>query len=182
MDVLPKVIRQLEIAGVELAAGLTDSEIDEAQARFGFRFPEDLRCFLQLALPVSGSFPNWRDTSQDELLSWLESPIDGVCFDIERNNFWYRSWGPKPEDLKIAISVAREFMATVPVLIPVYGHRFLPAEPSEPGNPVFSVVQTDIILYGDDLASYLAAEFNFPPIEPPRNEPRAIRFWSELVS
>jgi hypothetical protein len=35
----------------------------------------------------------------------------------------------------------------------------MPAEPHLPGNPVFSVHQTDIIVYGLDLYEYLHNEF-----------------------
>lgn len=181
-DCLPEVISKLVTAGVECAPGLTDAEIEDTQTRYGFRYPPDLRHFLQLALPVSDGFPNWRDAPKVELSDWLQSPRDGLCFDVEHNDFWYPSWGPKPEDFTLAIRTARDQVATAPVLIPVYSHRFLPAEPCEPGNPVFSVVQTDIIYYGHDLSSYLAAEFKFTPIAAPPTEPRTIRFWSDLVS
>lgn len=55
------------------------------------------------------------------------------------------------------------------------------AEPPADGNPVFSVVQTDIIHYGDDLADYFANEFGLPLLPWARSPPRHIAFWSELV-
>jgi hypothetical protein len=62
-------------------------------------------------------------------------------------------------------------------LIPIYGHRMMPDEPHLPGNPVFSVYQTDIIYYGYDLADYLRHEFHLPGREPWPERVRAIRFW-----
>ena len=47
---------------------------------------------------------------------------------------------------------------------------------------MFSVYQTDIIIYGNDLLSYFAHEFggvatwHTPPLDA-----RSIRFWSELA-
>src|SRR5258708_605636 len=38
---------------VEFDAGLTDEEVQACEHRFGFRFPPDLRQFLQTALPRS---------------------------------------------------------------------------------------------------------------------------------
>ena len=38
-----------------------------------------------------------------------------------------------------------------PKLIPVFSHRFLVAEPCRAGNPVISIHQSDIIVYGVDL-------------------------------
>ena len=55
--------------------------------------------------------------------------------------------------------VAEQLIAAAPRLIPVYIHRMMPAEPHLPGNPVFSVHQTDIIVYGTDLRDYLVHEF-----------------------
>jgi hypothetical protein len=62
-------------------------------------------------------------------------------------------------------------------LIPIYRHRMMPDEPLSPGNPVFSVHQTDIIHYGFDLADYLRCEFNLPGREPWPTQVRTIRFW-----
>jgi hypothetical protein len=47
----------------------------------------------------------------------------------------------------------------VPRLVPVFSHRYLPAEPHLSGNPVLSVYQTDIIYYGSNLKRYIAHEF-----------------------
>ncbi len=40
-------------------AGLTDSEIDAVERKFGFSFPRDLRTVLQFALPVGKQFPKF---------------------------------------------------------------------------------------------------------------------------
>jgi hypothetical protein len=52
-----------------------------------------------------------------------------------------------------------ETLSGVPALVPVYKHRYLPTMPSESGNPVLSVVQTDIIYYGNDLLDWFDYEF-----------------------
>jgi hypothetical protein len=50
-------------------------------------------------------------------------------------------------------------VAAAPGLIPVFGHRYLLARPCVVGNPVLSVYQSDIIVYGEDLRGYLLIEF-----------------------
>ena len=45
-----------EIAAVEFDAGLTDAEIVAVECKFAFRFPPDLRAFLQTALPAAQNF------------------------------------------------------------------------------------------------------------------------------
>ncbi|MFZ5439189.1 MAG: hypothetical protein ACOZQL_04230 [Myxococcota bacterium] len=58
-----------------------------------------------------------------------------------------------------ALSRARTLLAHAPKLVPVFGHRFLVTEPLRAGNPVLSVYQSDIIVYGNSLADDLAHEF-----------------------
>ncbi|WP_440952204.1 hypothetical protein [Methanococcoides sp. FTZ1] len=105
-----------------------------------------------------------------------------MIFDIEHNNFWYEDWGTKPTNLLEAIELCRKEMEKVPKLIPIYSHRYISSEPEEKGNPVFSVYQTDIIYYGEDLLSYLMIEFNMKRHkEIDHTKIRNIRFWSEIT-
>jgi hypothetical protein len=144
----------------------------------------DLSALLTYALPVfPGKFPNWRDDEESDLLARLAQPYEGIYFDIEYNGFWWPEWGTKPEELIEALQLARAELAKVPKLIPVYSHRYMAGEPyDEPESPVFSVMQTDIIVYGIDLPTYLATEFGFPWRPPRRRRPRTVPFWSALVA
>ena len=171
------VTQESPVQRVEFARGLTDAEIEGVERRFGFRFPPDLRAFLQTALPCGPLFPDWRGGDAEELRLWLDVPADGVLFDVEHNEFWLDTWGPRPSALPDAIALARDLVRAAPRLIPVYGHRMMPDEPHAPGNPVFSVHQTDIILYGADLEGYLRVEFDLPERQLPPTELRQIRFW-----
>lgn len=169
-------------AGVTIAPGLTVAELARAEAFVGASFPPDLRSFLSEGLPLGTGFPNWRDPASDGTRDQLDWPFEGIAFDIEHNAFWWHDWGSRPPDLSEALEVARARVAEAPRLIPVKGHRYLPAEPEVAGNPVFSVYQTDIILYGVDLATYLRCEFNqLSYVDAVKAEPRRIRFWSEFV-
>jgi len=76
--------------------------------------------------------------------------------------------------------VLTQVLSHAPKLIPIFGHRYLPATPSQAGNPIFSVYQSDVIHYGADLADYLDREENgWESL--PWPEVREIDFWSELV-
>jgi hypothetical protein len=152
-------VPRLRSRGIAFDPGLTDTEVAVAEARFGFRFPPDLRAFLQTALPRGRHFPDWRAGNEAELCDWLDLPRQGVVFDVERNAFWLEEWGPRPETLADAKRCAEQMVAAAPRLIPVYQHRMMPDAPHLPGNPVFSVHQTDIIVYGTDLRDYLTHEF-----------------------
>jgi hypothetical protein len=178
---LKTLVRHLEEKGISFAVGLSDTEINEIESSYGFHFPPDLKAFLQYALPVSERFLNWRKDPEDEIRDRLEWPLGGMCFDIKHSTFWLKEWGPKPSDLKEAFAIARQAVAKAPVLIPIYSHRYLPAEPNQPGNPVLSVHQTDIILYGNDLASYLSNEFEIPCPDWAAKTPSPIRFWEDVM-
>jgi hypothetical protein len=112
------------------------------------------------------------------LRDWLDQPRQGVLFDVEHNAFWLDEWGPRPTSLEGALRVADELVAAAPQLIPIYNHRMMPDEPHLSGNPVFSVHQTDIIVYGADLPNYLHIEFNLPGDVPCPDGERPIRFWN----
>jgi hypothetical protein len=175
------MIARLRSRGIVFGAGLTDAEVVSAESRFQIRFPPDLRVFLQTALPRGPRFPDWRSGDETVLREWLDLPRRGVVFDIEYNAFWLEEWGPKPATLAEAKRVAEDLIAAAPRLIPVFIHRMIPDEPHLPGNPVFSVHQTDIIVYGTDLRDYLAHEFLMTEAEQedwtvPRGT-RSIGFW-----
>lgn len=84
--------------------------------------------------------------------------LEGIEFDVEQG-LWLRRWGRRPHDLTKATALVRAEFATWPKLLPIYSHRFLASEPCRAGNPVFSIVQTDIIYYGSNLGNYLLNEF-----------------------
>jgi hypothetical protein len=156
---------------------LTDVEVANAEDRFGFRFPPDLRDFLQTALPDGPQFPDWRAGDEAALRDWLDRPRRGMLYDIENSGFWLEEWGPRPSSVGDALRLGGELVSAAPRLIPVYSHRMMPDEPHLPGNPVLSVHQTDIIYYGFDLADYLRHEFHLPGREPWPERLPPVRFW-----
>jgi hypothetical protein len=166
---------------VEFDPGLTDAEVVRVHQWFGFRFPPDLRAFLQTALPRGPLFPDWRGGDPARLRDWLDRPRRGILFDVEYNDYWHPDWNARPCMIEDALSVASEGIKAAPRLIPVFAHRMMAAEPHRAGNPVFSVHQTDIICYGFDLADYLRHEFNLPGRAARPGTVRPIRFWSECA-
>lgn len=179
-DYLESFVSVMRSQGIALAPGLSDAEVELAETIHGFRFPPDLRALLQHAQPIGDRFPDWRHPRSKFLRERLAWPADSICFDIEHNAFWMSDWGERPRWLAHAKAIARRAVRAAPFLVPVFAHRYLPAEPSRAGNPIFSVYQTDIIYYGRDIMSYLDAEFGIPNPGPVPDVPREIAFWSEL--
>lgn len=180
-DHLERTISYLRASGVEFDPGLSDEEVVEVESAFGFRFPPDLRALLQAALPISEGFPDWRKGSRKDLRERLGWPVEGVCFDVEHNDLWPEHWGQRPQETSDALLLVRRTLSAAPILVPVYSHRYVPDRPHSSGNPVFSVVQLDIIRYGRDLSSYLGAEFGFPVPNIPSGPSRHIDLWDRLV-
>jgi hypothetical protein len=183
IDLVPRAIAYLKEAGVSFAPGLSALEITRIEDRFGFSFSVEHREFLTTMLPISRGWVNWRTESADALRERLNRPIDGTIFDVHNNDFWPASWGKRPTEKMQIEQQARMRLGHVPKLVPIYGHRYLPAAPAPTPSPVFSVYQTDVIYYGADLLDYVSREFG--PSEPrwsTMDAPRHVEFWSNLAS
>lgn len=190
-------MRRLRRSVCDIAPGLTDTEFARVEEEFGFQFADDHRAFLAAGLPVNirpqrrepgvvythpQPWPDWRGGDPEALRERLDWPVQGVLFDVEMNGFWYDGWGPRPSDPMAATETARHLLARVPVMVPVYAHRFLPAGRGTCGHPVLSMWQTDIIYYGRDLADYIDREFGGAGEAGGLGEPQAtVEFWRDLV-
>lgn len=184
MDVdIAEVVRRLERAQVNLEDGLSEQELRAIEDRFGLSFNPAHRMLLAATLPVGEGWLDWRHGAVDVLRRRLDWPVDGIIFDVHNNGFWPRSWGPRPTISSDAERVARQHMARVPLLIPVYSHRYAPAAPAPGSSPVFSVYQSDVIVYGENLLDYVAREFGTGPLASAAEDKRLkIPFWSSLVA
>jgi hypothetical protein len=182
----------------EIEPGLTDREFARIEAEFAFEFAADHRAFLAAGLPTSVPYndppgvirthrqpwPDWRDGDPAQLREALNHPTEGVLFDVQNNAFWHPTWGPRPGDADEALATARDHLAAVPTLVPVYGHRYLPAGRGDHGHPVLSVWQTDIICYGLDLADYIYREFGAAEADhgdAPWDPQVSVEFWRDFV-
>lgn len=162
--------------------GLSLDELHAIEQTFGFRFNPEHRALLSAGLPLGGRWPDWREFNGAELRRRLAEPVQGVLFDVAENGFWWPKWGDRPSDTVAALALARNALREAPTLVPVYGHRYTPALPQF-GLPVLSVVQTDVALYGQDLADYLTREFGEGDSGPPviDGPVEMVPFWGELA-
>ncbi|MGJ4915747.1 hypothetical protein ACQR10_25130 [Bradyrhizobium sp. HKCCYLRH2060] len=75
----------------------------------------------------------------------------------------------------------RDIVSRAPKLIPLIAHRYLPEQPRESGNPVFSIYGIDAIYYGANLNDYFEREFTSWGSKPWPAQIKHIPFWSDLV-
>jgi hypothetical protein len=189
--------RGASLTRCRIEPGLTEADFDRIEGEFGFEFADDHRAFLTAGLPVSVPFvdppgvisawrepwPDWRDGDRDALRARLAGPVKGVLFDVE-HGFWTEEWGSRPDVHNEALTIARAALAEVPALVPVFGHRFLPAGSGSAGHPVLSVHQTDLIYYGVDLLDWVSQEFGGPGLnraDQAWNPQATVRFWRDLL-
>ena len=165
MSINIESIREVLIKNnIKLYEGLTDEEFEKIENFYSIKFPISLRTLYKSFLP---EFYNWRDFSEEninKIKHYLNWPIDGIVFDIRMNGFWKKCFGPWTNDINENIKIALKFLEnsnneTVPKLIPIYSHRYVPCHPDIMDVPVISVYQTDIIFYGDNLEDNFKREF-----------------------
>ena len=149
---------------ITLYDGLTDEEFEKIEKFYSIKFPISLRTLYKSFLP---EFYNWRDFSEEnvnKIKYYLNWPIEGILFDIQNNGFQKKCFGQRTNDINENKKIALEFLEnsnneTVPNLIPVYAHRYVPCYPDIMDIPVISVYQTDIVFYGKNLEDYFKSEF-----------------------
>ncbi|MFG2894976.1 hypothetical protein [Streptomyces sp. NPDC048248] len=174
----------------EIEPGLSEAEFRRIEAAFGIEFSADHRAFLAAGLPVAEPpeegatwdqpWPNWRHGDHEDLRYRLEWPVQGVLNSVG-NGWWEQVWGPRPADDSAALQVAKQELAHVPQLVPVYAHRFVPAGGGAFGHPVLSIWGIDIICYGQDLADYIDHEFREADEDAPWSPQPTVAFWKDFI-
>ena len=169
-----------------MSNGYTQSELDGIQAEWNLRFPPDLLAILRdrrRVIDQGDKFRSfdWLEVSDDVIRDSLNWPFEGFLFDVENDNLWWPEWGQRSTDKFAREERLRSIFADAPKLIPIYGHRYIPEEPHEAGNPIFSIWQADIIHYGADLEDYIARETRSPDSWQEMKTPKTIRFWTRAV-
>ena len=172
----------------DIGPGLTDAEFARIEADYEFEFAADHRAFLAAGLPLTSPvpgrrspWPDWRGADPGDLRERLGWPVEGALFDVEHNALWHPSWGQRPAGTSQALTTARQHLSRAPKMIPVRSHRYLPAGRGTYGHPVLSIYQTDIIIYGTDLADYINQELGRHSISADWTPPPMVPFWSDFL-
>jgi hypothetical protein len=98
---------------------------------------------------------------------------------VQHNAQWYPSWGPRSAGASEALAAApRTGTQDDPRLLA----PLLPAGPGTCGHPVLSIYQTEIIVYGTDLADYIDHDFaGRDSISADWTPPPMVPFWSDFL-
>ncbi|ENB7694341.1 SMI1/KNR4 family protein [Escherichia coli] len=179
------LVNKLKAQGIIFYAGLSEAEITAIEQTFNFRFPLDCKAFLHNALPATEGFIHWRQTlhsgkMEREVKQRLKIPLDGILYDVMKNNFWLDIWGEKPLNLDSRKDHFDKISNQCPVLIPLYKHRYMSTSYTG-GNPVYSVYNSDIICAGNDLASWMKTEFNLALPQHYQADKKPVHFWDDFL-
>lgn len=198
-------------AGTRWLQGCTEQEISLIEKEWGFVFSAEYHAFLSILNAPNRhmtkyawlnkepytlqrvsdvpSFFNWQADYAHikRAMSW---PLEGIVFDVE-NHLWLQSWGTRAKEREARKQRVATLISEAPRLTPLFGHRYLLDHLVEGQRPILSVYQSDIIVYGTDLQSYLISEFEdcferpYPrkkqPSKVTMNNLEQIPFWGELM-
>lgn len=154
------LIENLRSSDVAVAGGLSDVEFFSIESLFNFSFPPDLHSILREGLPIASGFPNWRSSSPQQLHILINLPILSLLKQVSRRNFWFESWGPFPDDINVALEIAKNSLKRAPVLVPIYRNCYIPASPNDAGNPVFYIDGEEVRVLSFDITGFFQ-EFEF---------------------
>ncbi|ELG85553.1 hypothetical protein A311_04354 [Escherichia coli KTE146] len=146
--------------GIFITQGLTTAEIEAAEKRYNFKFPNDYKALLMQGMPLYDyDFTDWRNLS-DEYVKYIQykmfdETISGVLCCITKFDAWPEAWGNRPDNLEERLNFSREKIKKNPLFIPIKSNRYLALSPADSGNPVYSIHEgDDVICYGENLWDY----------------------------
>lgn len=178
-----QLINKLESKGVEFEIGLSNDEIKRIEEVFNIEFPKELKELYKIALPISKGFYNWRNFNDGNIKfikEVIKRPIKDI-YELVDEVYWCEKWGEEPNNELEKVGIIRSLLKKAPKLIPIYAHRYMP-QVNMKNIPIFSIHDTDIICYGENLTSYLEIEFGIEKQSDIDYEKLTyISFWSDLL-
>ncbi|WP_194191842.1 SMI1/KNR4 family protein [Clostridium chrysemydis] len=178
-----ELINKLKHKGIEFEIGLSNDEIKRIEEVFNIEFPKDLKELYKIALPISKGFYNWRNFNDENVTfinEVIKRPIKDI-YELADGVYWCDEWGEEPNNELEKVEIIRSLLKKAPKLIPIYAHRYMP-QVNRINTPIFSIHDTDIICYGENLTSYLEIEFGTEKQSDINYEKLTyIPFWSDLL-
>lgn len=176
----------LEHLGADGSNGISLTTLAQLEAAAGTQLPYEIGLLLVMGVPDGERWERWGDDPAAQLAKWNMSVLNGILFDVENNQTWMPSWGQRSDEAGDRAEIVTTQFEAAPQLLPLYGHRAVPLaiaddETTADANPVFSIMQTDIITYGDNLAEWMHREFDVPLPMWPQMAQRSFPFWTELI-
>jgi hypothetical protein len=184
MKMFKDIIEEMKKKSIVFGEGLRQQDFDKIVKLYNLKFPDELRELYSISLPISKGFYNWKDYSTENINS-IKSAIcrpQNDLLELLEEIYWCKDWGEEPTNIDTRNKFIKESIKSAPPLIPIFTHRYLPIYDVNSSNPVFSIHGTDVIYYGNDLATYLQIEFgNEKNKIHDYSNVQAVPFWSDLL-
>lgn len=161
---------------IKWVKGYTRQELARFEHTYRVTFPPDFADLLRDQRPAD--FFDWNDKTA--MRTAFAAPLEGLLFDVENNELWPSVWGARPGTEEDRRKVVDQLVSNAPKLIPIVSHRYLPMTPAQPGNPVLSVVQSDITYFGSSLEDWLDHEYRGVR-EAGQKHFAPVRFWGKFI-
>ena len=194
--------------GTRWRGGVTDSQLEIAEAAFDVRFPAAYRRFLRalhtpdpvlvgsaygsrgVAYVVGRHFPDWTGDVLT-IATAMDWPVEGLLRAVEDGR-WHPGWGDRPRDPRSRATIVRRLAAAGPRLVPIARRRYLAAAPGADDGPVISMYGADVRIVAPDLRTGLLRELGLEDPDPagapatdhapasrPATEP--VPFWRDVI-
>lgn len=137
--------------------GLSEEELTQYEMDVGFRFPSELRSFLQVMNGTNRPALDVRGSSGEE--NRFAPAFYSYPRDLARvKNLIEFGW-MNPNQLRQTLSEEGFLLGEEAKLFPIYAHRYAVCSPDAQSCPVLSIWDSsDAIVYGQSLPEYLRRE------------------------
>ena len=166
--------------GIQFSRGLSFEEIQKIELLYGIQFPLSLKKLFSKGIPTSKNFYQWNDFSEmniQKIKVTMLIPFQYISEYIEELEWLDERVYP---NMETKIELSKKALQKAPILIPLYGHRYMPIINSD-DPPVLSVHGFDVIYYGKNLNDWAVNEFvpntNHHYLE---KYMEFVPFWSEI--
>jgi hypothetical protein len=135
------MIAKLKNIGIKFDKGLTKEQIEKLETLCNFKFPNEIKQFLKIAVPIGDLFYNYNDLSEKNIKrinDFQKNIEDAFVFDIEHNNLleMFRKSFQCKNDNELRNEIFK-YLRRSSKLIPFLSESTLTPIPKLPGN--FSV-------------------------------------------
>jgi hypothetical protein len=184
--------------GTRWRGGMSEAQLEIAEAAFDVRFPAAHRRFLRMLHtpdpPLVGSVYGNRGVTRLEgrhLPDWtgdmlpiagaMDWPVEGLLRAVEDGR-WHAAWGERPGDARSRAVLVRRLAAAGPRLVPIARRRYLAAPRGADDGPVIAAYGADVRIVAPDLRAGLLLELGLDDPEPGRHPVVApVAFWQDVI-
>jgi len=138
--------------------GISRKEIDQLQLLFGFDFPWEYREMLLIFSNIETNLISINPEDKSDIEYARENFFYEYPRDIEKSRWLINEINENKSEAELVLTEAGFDVSKIVGYIPMYNHRALVVFEDKYLSPVISVMQSDIIMFGNNLREYLKNE------------------------